>query len=49
MVYASHVIQGELKLDEENYNNDWKNGIRIEFQQLMDYDTFIDKGLRKQS
>ena len=37
-----------LKLDEENGNDNWKNAISLEIQQLMDYDTFIDKGIRKQ-
>ena len=37
-----------LKLDEENGNDNWKKVIRLEIQQLMDCDPFIDKGSRKQ-
>ena len=37
-----------LQLDEENGNDNWKKAIRLKIQQLMDYDPFIDKGLRTQ-
>ena len=37
-------IKEALKLDEENGNDNWKKMITLEIQQLMDYDTFIDKG-----
>ena len=37
-----------LKLDAENDNDNCMKAIRLEIQQLMDYDTFIGKGLRNQ-
>ena len=33
-----------LELDEENGNDNWKKAIRHGNEQLMDYDTFHDKG-----
>ena len=50
-MYGVHIpcdSKEALKLDGENSNNNWKKVIRHEIQQLMDYDTFIDKGLIKQ-
>ena len=32
------------KLDEENGSHNWKKAIRLKIEQLMDYDTFNDKG-----
>ena len=37
-----------LKLDDENHNDNWKKAVRLDIQQLMDYDTFVNKGLRNQ-
>ena len=37
-----------LELDEENGNDNWKKAIRLEIQQLIDYDTFFNEGLRNQ-
>ena len=51
-MYSVHIqddTKEALKLDEGNGNNNWKKAIRLEIQQLMDYDTFIDEGLRKQT
>ena len=37
-----------LELDEGNCNDNWKKAIRLKIQQLIDHDTFHDKGLIKQ-
>ena len=47
-VHFPHDTKEALKLDEENGNTNWKKAIRLEIQQLMDYDTFVNKGLRNQ-
>ena len=47
-VHIPHDTKEDLRLDEENGDDNWKRAIRLEIQQLMDYDTFIDKGLRNQ-
>ena len=50
-MYGVHIpcdTKGGLKLDEENSNDNWKKAVRLDIQQLMDYDTFLDKGLRNQ-
>ena len=50
-IYGAYIpcdIKEALKLDEENGNDNWKKALRLEIQPLMDYDTFIDKALRKQ-
>ena len=36
------------QLDEENSTDNWKKVKRLEIQQLMDHNTFLDKGLRNQ-
>ena len=49
-MYGVHIpcdTKEALKLDEENRNDNWKKAIRLVIQQLMDYNTFIDKGLRE--
>ena len=47
-VHIPHDSKEALQLDEENGNDNWKKAIRLKIQQLMDYDTFIDEGLRTQ-
>ena len=50
-MYSVHIpcnTKKALKLDEENGNDNWKKVIRLEIQQLMDYDTVLKKGLRNQ-
>ena len=37
-----------MELDQENGNNSWKKVIRLEIQQLLDYNTFHAKGLTRQ-
>ena len=44
-IYISHDTKEALKFDEENSNDNWKKAIRLE--QLIDYDRFIDEGLRQ--
>ena len=45
-VHIPHDTKYALKL-EENRNDNWKKVIRLEIQQPIDYNTFIDKGLRQ--
>ena len=48
---CSVCVLSELKetlFGEENGNDICKKAIRLKIQQLIDYDTFHDKGLRKQ-
>ena len=43
--YGLHIpddAKEPLELDEENTNGNWKKAIRLEIQQLMDYDTFLN-------
>ena len=47
-VCIPHDKKEVLKLDEENSNDNWKEAIRLEIQELINYDTFIDKDLRNQ-
>ena len=50
-MYGVHIpcdTKEALKLDEENGNDSWKKATRLEIQQLMDYDTFINEDLRNQ-
>ena len=44
--WIPHDAKEALRVDEENGNDSWKKAIKLEIQQLMDYDTFIDKELR---
>ena len=45
-VCIPHDTKEALKLDEENGNDNWKKAIRLEIQQVIDYTTFVNKGLR---
>ena len=46
-VHIPHDTNEALKLDEENGtpNDNWKKAKRLEIQQLVDYNMFLDKGL----
>ena len=48
-MYGAHIphdTKEALKLDEENRNDNWNKLVRLEIQQLMDYNTFINNDLR---
>ena len=47
-VHIPHDTKEALRLDEENGNDNLKKVIRLQIQQLMDYDIFFDKDLRNQ-
>ena len=45
-MYGAHIphdTKEDLRLDEENGDDNWKRAIRLEIQQLMDYDTLLIK------
>ena len=46
-IHIPRVTEEALELDEESGNDNWKKAIKLEIQQLMDYDTFIVKGFRQ--
>ena len=47
-MYGVHIPHDTKEALTPDNNHNWKKAIKLEIQQLVDYDTFFDKGLRNQ-